>query len=270
MPRNGSGVYSLPSGTLVSAGDTIQPSQHNPAMQDIANALSNSVDRDGTGGMRAPLNMGGNAIQNVAAGVSPSDVATVAQLSTGTFPVGAIIDFAGSSPPTGWLVCGGQSISRTDYAALFAVIGTTFGSADGGSFNLPDLRGRVSAGRDFTVNGVTANRLTSTTMTPNGTTLGANGGTQTHVLTEAQMPAHTHTVSGNTNSAGSHSHGAPVGSGTGSEQFARVVGTADNALSTGTAGDHTHTLAGTADAAGGGQAHPIVQPTIILNKIIKV
>src|SRR3546814_15641483 len=53
MPRSPDGSYSLPAGTLVSSGDTILVSQHNPAMQDIASALGKSLDRDGTGGMRS-------------------------------------------------------------------------------------------------------------------------------------------------------------------------------------------------------------------------
>lgn len=272
MPRAPDGSYSLPSGTIVTSGETILPSQHNPAFQDVAQALGNSLDRDGSGGMRASLNMGGNALQNLSPGVNPTDAATVSQLSSGTFPVGSIIDFAGSAAPTGWLVCGGQALSRTDYAALFAVIGTAFGAPDGSSFSLPDLRGRVSAGRDFSVNSSTANRLTSTTMTPNGTTLGASGGAQTQTLTEAQMPSHTHTLSGSTNSTGSHTHTvSSLGAAVGLTDFGSSLTIfAQDSTSTSSAGEHSHTLSGSAAATGGGQAHSIVQPTLILNKIIKV
>lgn len=56
-------------------------------------------------------------------------------------PTGSVLTFAGSAAPTGWLVCDGASLSTTAYASLFAVIGYTFGGS-GGSFNLPDLRGR--------------------------------------------------------------------------------------------------------------------------------
>lgn len=267
MPRGPDGSYSLPTGTIVTSGETILPSQHNPAFNDVAQAIGNSLDRDGSGGMRAALNLGGNAIQNLAPGVASTDAATVGQLSTGTFPIGAIIDFAGSAPPTGWLVCGGQSLSRTDYAALFAVIGTAFGAIDGNSFSLPDLRGRVTAGRDFTVGGTTANRLTSTTMSPNATSLAASGGGQTHTLTEAQMPSHTHT--GSTASAGAHAHSVSVGvAGTTSDAIREGDPTPTGTVATSTNGEHTHTM--NLNNTGGGQAHPIVQPTIILNKIIKV
>lgn len=54
-------------------------------------------------------------------------------------PIGAIAAFGGSIAPTGWLICDGSAISRTTYAALFAVIGTKYGSGDGSTtFNLPD------------------------------------------------------------------------------------------------------------------------------------
>ncbi|EHL69933.1 hypothetical protein HMPREF1032_02932, partial [Subdoligranulum sp. 4_3_54A2FAA] len=62
-------------------------------------------------------------------------------------PVGCVIPFAGAAAPTGWLLCQGQAISRTTYAQLFSVIGTTYGSGDGKTtFNLPDMRGRVAVG----------------------------------------------------------------------------------------------------------------------------
>lgn len=55
-------------------------------------------------------------------------------------PVGCVQAFAGSTTPKGWLFCDGSAISRTDYAGLFAVIGTTYGAGDGSTtFNLPNL-----------------------------------------------------------------------------------------------------------------------------------
>ncbi len=61
---------------------------------------------------------------------------------------GTIVPFAGGGVPPGWLPCDGAAVSRTTFAVLFAVIGTTFGSGDGATtFNLPDLRGRTAVGR---------------------------------------------------------------------------------------------------------------------------
>lgn len=57
-------------------------------------------------------------------------------------PVGTILPYGGASAPSGYLICNGQSISRATYASLYAVIGNSFGTADGVSFNVPDLRGR--------------------------------------------------------------------------------------------------------------------------------
>lgn len=64
-----------------------------------------------------------------------------AQTTVPLMPTGSVISYAGSTAPTGWLLCDGASLSTTTYASLFAVIGYAFGGS-GGSFNLPDLRGR--------------------------------------------------------------------------------------------------------------------------------
>lgn len=61
-------------------------------------------------------------------------------------PVGVVLPYGGSSAPTDWLLCDGASYLRADYPDLFDKIGTTFGSADGTHFNVPDMRGRVPVG----------------------------------------------------------------------------------------------------------------------------
>ena len=71
----------------------------------------------------------------------------LASLKGDDSPIGVISAFAGSVAPANWLLCQGQEISRTDYADLFAVIGTSFGTGDGSTtFNLPDLRGEFLRG----------------------------------------------------------------------------------------------------------------------------
>ena len=164
---------------------------------------------------------------------------------------GVVLPFAGSTAPTGWLLCHGQAISRTTYAALFAVVGTTYGVGDGSTtFNLPDLRGRVAAGKDD-MGGSAANRLTNTgTGNPgiDGDTLGAAGGVDRHTLTEAQMPAHTHLTAAGTISDGAAGWSTIGAAGGGTN----VVNTAEATQS-----------------AGSGNAHPNAQPTIVLNYIIK-
>jgi microcystin-dependent protein len=156
-------------------------------------------------------------------------------------PAGMVVPYAGSAAPSGWLLCYGQAVSRTTYAGLFATISTTYGTGDGSTtFNIPDLRGRVVAGQDD-MGGSSANRLTNQTDGLDGDTLGATGGAETHTLTEAQMPAHTHAFD------------------QGNSAVANGALRADQAFGAG----------GLTESTGGGGAHNNVQPTIILNYIIK-
>jgi len=127
--------------------------------------------------------------------------------------VGQIAYFATAVPPNGWLACDGSNVSRTDYADLFGVIGTTFGIGDGSTtFTLPDLRGEFIRGwdsgrgldkrRGFGMVQEDAIRQHNHT----GTTVNA-GGPHTHVGT-ASTAGGSHTHTGTTAVAGgSHSHG---------------------------------------------------------------
>lgn len=66
-------------------------------------------------------------------------------------PPGTIIHYAGRTPPSGWLICNGANVSRTDYAALFAAIGTIYGAGNGvTTFGLPNLNGRFFEGTTYT------------------------------------------------------------------------------------------------------------------------
>ena len=165
-------------------------------------------------------------------------------------PLGGIIDYAGATAPTGFALCYGQAISRATYAALFAIIGTTYGAGDGSTtFNVPDLRGRVAAGKDD-MGGSAASRLTSTTITGGATTLGNSGGEQTHTLTTAELAAHTH-----------------AGDNTG---FMTVTNSPGPWFDSSSASVGFFTASPNTQSSGGGNAHNNVQPTIITNKIIRI
>jgi microcystin-dependent protein len=145
-------------------------------------------------------------------------------------------------------LCFGQAVSRSDYASLFTAIGTTYGSGDGSTtFTLPDMRGRVAAGKDD-MGGSTAGRITSGNSGITGTTLSAAGG-------DERLHQHTHTFTGSavTSGAGSaHAHANTLTNNA-------VTSGNDNAEHTHTYSgtvvaetqDHTHGLAFTTGAGGG-------------------
>ena len=153
-------------------------------------------------------------------------------------PTGSVYTFAGSTVPTGWLKCNGALLSRTTYASLFAVIGTTYGAGDGSTtFALPDLRGEFVRGADDG-RGVDAGRVLGS----------AQAG---------QNASHTHTAS--TSPAGGHNHVF--------ENVARMpdqdrgIGNAslwsiDSTVTqtTSVVGDHIHAV--TVNADGGNESRP--------------
>jgi microcystin-dependent protein len=148
MPRNSQGVYSLPAGNPVVDGTLIETTWANPTMSDIAAALTGSLPRDGSAPMTGPLILNGNATLDLAA-VPLQQLNSMVGAASNFMPAGAVQLFAMNAVPTGWLECNGAAISRTTYANLFAVIGTTYGAGDGSiTFNIPDLRGEFVRGFD--------------------------------------------------------------------------------------------------------------------------
>ena len=109
------------------------------------------------------------------------------------FPIGSVQMWAGqaSTVPSGWLLCDGAVFNPVTYAALYSVIGTNYGG-NGAAPKLPDLRGRVAAG------------LSGTDTTFNA--LGKTGGEKTHLLTENEMPTHTHVQDAHTHVQNPHGH----------------------------------------------------------------
>ncbi len=118
----------------------------------------------------------------------------VAALILAATPVGVIWPYGGSAAPTGFVLCDGSSLLRAGtYANLFTVLSTTYGSADGTHFNVPDLRGRIPVGAGTGTGG----GASGTGAPTGGSALTAVSratwkGEETHVLTVPEMPAHTH------------------------------------------------------------------------------
>ena len=186
-------------------------------------------------------------------------------MSFAQVPAGVVFDFAGSTAPDGWLLCYGQAVSRTTYAHLFAIISTTYGTGDGSTtFNVPDLRGRIPVGKD-NMGGSAASRMTSGGSGVDGETLGAVGGGQTHTLVTGELASHGHTQN-------AHQHNRNSGGVV--EYAAADAGTYNydptgaGVLRLGTAVVENATA--TNQNAGSGGAHNNTQPSLVLNKIIKV
>ncbi|MDE5460198.1 phage tail protein [Bradyrhizobium sp. CSS354] len=195
-----------------------------------------------------------------------------------TVPIGGTIDFFGTaSPNSNFVFPYGQAISRATYSALFTMMSTTFGPGDGSTtFNIPDLRGRVVAGKDD-MGGSAASRIGSVvtdSATIVGATLGSVGGSSTHVTTLAELPT-------GITSAGNISVNVPS-----AQNVAVANAIADGSYGSATSGGTHLPIAsgsfwsgiGTLGPTGNtmtsnntsGSAHAMLQPTIIANKLLRI
>ena len=235
-------------------------------------------------------------------------------------PPATIFPFAGEVEPAGWVFCDGATYGTADHPNLFDAIGYQYGGS-GSDFIVPDLRGRVIAGRDMDNGGGTSGRLDN--FTSSGTVSGVAGGSKNHSLSISEIPAHDHGTStissGVAQTAGAHTHSSitdatntdhehsianqpnvwaslfrkeDAGEDQGLTKYRQsqrniVVNTAPAGLTIGgmtsnqvhshtfttnSTGSHTHTVSGNVvtNSAGGGNSHNIVQPTMVMNYIIKV
>ena len=226
----------------VTVGPTVRvgaPGQATTSAQGVVELATAAEARAGTDTERA---------------VTPAGVAS-ALAGVGGVPTGTVLDFAGSVAPSGYLLCQGQSVSRTTYAALFAVVGLSYAPTNehvhhntSGTFRLPDLRRRVVVG----AGGSATSRLANT--------IGATGGSEV-----GRIPSHSH---GRTGSAGRHRHSISAARDhrhyDGSGAQISITGTSTTNVHTGYEDDHRHT---TSSAGGGNVA--VLQPSIVLHKIIK-
>ncbi len=196
------------------------------------------------GNVTTPATIEGGTVRATATMELPSEVITdggakSVNVFEATAPTGGIIQFAAAAAPTGWLLCQGQAVNRVTFADLFAVVGTTYGIGDGATtFNLPDLRGNVPVGLDSGDTDFDA--------------LGETGGAKTHVLAEAEMPAHSH---------GGMGENAGLGSMYGTEASPGNIGS--------NGGRDFDNVAWLTSSRGGNQPHNNVQPYFTLNFIIK-
>ena len=187
----------------------------------------------------------GNTIQRLT--YSATYGAWFVQSFSAGVPVGAVTPFAGANSPGGWLLCDGTGYSQSSYGSLYTAIGTTYGSTGSGMFSVPDLRGRVPAGKEASPNLLAF-------MASN--VLGTTGGLESETLTQSNMPVTGPTFTGATT--------VPVWNGN-INTDASGGGTNFHAVF---AGDLTQTLITGTVAGGSGSAFATVQPTIILNYII--
>lgn len=178
-------------------------------------------------------------------------------------PLGAGLEFWGTTAPnSSFAFPYGQAISRTTYATLFALTSTTYGTGDGSTtFNLPDCRGRVVAGKDD-MGGSAAGRLVGSGIT--GTTLGANGGVPDIIIGTTNLPPYTPTGTVTPNAGGPNPTATAAGSGfaqTSGSGTSVVTGASQNALTTPFVGNPQ-----------GGTSAPIVTvpPMIIANRLIRI
>lgn len=206
-------------------------------------------------------------------------------------PTGTVLPFAGSTAPEGWAICNGAAINRTNYAALFAVVGTTYGTGDGSiTFNLPDMQGVFPRGAG--TNG-TANYGGATGHTPAGGSPANKGRQRTAPNSLANGPSsvtsNTSSVSGSVGgSDGAHAHrtGTLVGGSATNFHTWTAASTAsgatygfgygDHAVSA-TSSGHGHGISLTAAAQGGTAAAQTISgdtettPAFLaLNYIIKL
>ena len=163
-----------------------------------------------------------------------------------TLPIGSIVAFASDTIPNGWLLCDGSVVSRTTYSELFNAIGLSYVEEgyewqDEERFPLPNAKGKTIVGKDST--------------DTDFNTLGKTAGEKTHTLTVDEMPSHTHDVAIAVNNTVAG----------GARYYFNSAGTTSAPITDKAAWSNSLT----AKAAGGGQAHNNLQPSLTLNYIIK-
>jgi len=225
----------------------VKGTEINTEFDNIQTAIATKAD------LASPTFTGTPIVPTATAGTNNTQIANTAFVQVNGTPTGSLMMWATSSAPTNWLLCNGTAISRTTYATLFAIIGTTFGSGDGSTtFNVPDYRDRMPIGA-------------GSTYSPN-----SNGGSASTTLSTVNLPSHTHAFTTGAMSANStHSHTYDKvtsfnNAATGATPF--LYATSSQATST---VDLSHTHSGTTDATGSATAFTNLPPYIGIYFIIK-
>ncbi len=128
--------------------------------------------------------------------------------------IGEIRMFGFNFPPRNWAQCNGELLPIAQNQSLYSILGTTYGGDGRTDFALPDLRGRVPIHKG------NSNTTGSTSLS-----LGTQDGVESNTMTEAQMPAHTHTMMGTSDAALASASG-------GNDPTDRVLATASTAIYT--------------------------------------
>jgi microcystin-dependent protein len=182
------------------------------------------------------------------------------ELLEGGIPTATIVPWTDSSVPSGFLECDGSAVSRTTYAALFAVVGTTYGVGDGSTtFNVPDLQDNVPVGKSNNKSLASTGGANTVTSTGN-----VAGSTANATLSTAQLASHDHGMPAEggpapNNSFNEYVLGAPnPGQGNDTPNAVPVN-------STGSGTGHAHNMS----ANFAGDATSVIQPYLALIYIIK-
>jgi len=207
------------------------------------------------------------------------------QVSRDTFvgdlgvPIGAILPFAGSNVPTGFLLCDGTELLIEKYNQLYSIIGNTYNGfsplqgASGSTFRLPDLRGRFPLGRDNMDNGEQVQSSTGAVVDGGGgnadripgvepDTLGGAGGGSGYTLSVSNLPNHEHSMQGSTGQqyyAARVDTAVPLDSGA----FLSTGGTTANRV------QYLPSSGGIKTGGVTGQPYSVVNPFLTLNYIIR-
>ena len=166
-------------------------------------------------------------------------------------PAGSIMMWPANTIPSGWALCNGSSYSRSEYSALFSVLGTTYGADDNSTFKLPDMRGLFVAGRG-------ANGYNS---------INQKGGANTVILTTDQMPSHKHNLISYNDD---YNSGGGGGSNDNGNNSPWLYGLAHDSCSSSNYTTFKKVHENLIENAGGGAAHENRPPYIVLNYIIKL